>query len=291
MRACLAEGRPYVVAPQGSFEPWALRLNRWGKLLYGAVAEVPLMARATRLQALTQNEADQIQTRLPGAAVTIVPNGVDVTAFEGPRVPLAKQLGLPAGTRTLLSLSRLHPKKGIDRLIEGLAGVARRLPGLAVVVAGHDAGTGYGETLRRRAAELGVSDRCHFIGERSGRDKAHVLLGADAFALISHSEGLPVAVLEALASGRAVIISRSCNLPEVAAHGAGVEVSGEPETVAAAIWDVCSDPQVAGTMGERGRVLARTRFAWERIAEQTLALYEACIAEGRNAAATTVSPL
>jgi glycosyltransferase involved in cell wall biosynthesis len=287
MRASASRGVPYIVAPQGSFDPWALQVNSWGKRVYGALTETPLLRRATRLQALTQKEADQIRGALGEVRTSIIPNGVNVERFVGSTV---RRSVAAAERRTILSLSRLHPKKGIDRLLAGFARVAPQYPEVDLVVAGDDSGTGYGARLRAMTQELGLGPRVRFIGEQRDRQKIDCLLQADAFALISHSEGLPVAVLEAMAAARPVIVSAECNLPEIERAKAGWVVDGGPDTIADAMRDLLRDWHHAGQCGERGRVLVRERFSWASIAAQTVGVYEECIAGMKGGGGSPSAP-
>ena len=82
MRAASACGVPYMVAPQGSLDPWALAQNPAGKKLYGSVTEIPLLRRATRIQALTAKEAQQVRDFGIAAPVEIIPNGIDESLLE-----------------------------------------------------------------------------------------------------------------------------------------------------------------------------------------------------------------
>ena len=105
------------------------------------------------------------------------------------------------------------------------------------------------------------------------------VLGADAFALLSHSEGLPVAVLEAMAAALPVIITQDCNLPEVALHHAGEIVRGNIDEVAKALARVFDEPIRAKMMGLNGRQLVSERFTWARVARRTIQTYEQACAQ------------
>lgn len=273
MRAAHRAGVPYMVAPQGSFEPWALDQNRWGKRLYGRFTEIPLLRRATWLQALTAAEAEQFRRQGLRAPAVIVPNGIDPRAFDRPAPRLTERLGLPAEARTLLFLSRLHPKKGPDVLVEAFARLAPRHPEVILAIAGHDAGSGYAATVRELIARRELDARCRLLGEVKGADKYEILLGADAYVLPSHSEGLPVAVVEAMGAGLPVVITPGCNLPEVAERGAGYVVAPDPTELAAALNNLFADPVRARTLGENGRRLVRERFTWAGIARRLIEVY------------------
>ncbi|QVL50075.1 MAG: glycosyltransferase [Thiocapsa sp.] len=280
MRTALRAGVPYMVAPQGSLEPWAFGHGRALRRLWARWLELPLLARATRLQALTETEASQMRAFGLEVPAAIIPNGVGTDWLEGERGDLAGRLGLPAGTRTLLFLSRVHPKKGLDVLLRAFAAAA--LEGVVLVVAGDDAGSGYAGQMRALAAELGLDERCRFIGEVRGEEKRALLLGADAYALTSHSEGLPVAVVEAMASALPVLITPGCNIPQVADVGAGLIVPPEVEAVADGLRTLFADPARMRAWGEQGRALVRERFTWPEIARQTVEVYREMVAQARG---------
>jgi glycosyltransferase involved in cell wall biosynthesis len=277
MRSAFAGDVPYMVAPQGSLEPWALKQNRWGKRFYGLLTEKPLLKRATCLQAVSSVEANQIKSFGIKAPTVIIPNGVDASLLERKAAtPLTAKLGLGDSQKTLLYLSRLHPKKGVDMLIRAFS----RIPEserLTLVVGGSDAGSGFGTKLKELAHELGVGSRCLFVGEVKGGEKHEMLLGADFFALPSHSEGLPVAVIEAMASGLPVLITPGCNLPEVEEWRAGRILLPEVCEFAQGLLETVRDPERAREMGLAGRRLVKAKFTWERIARETLGIYQAAV--------------
>ncbi len=286
MRTAWKAGVPYMVAPQGSLEPWAFAHGSRVRRIYARQVERPLLARATRLQALTETEAEQFRAFGLNTPTAIIPNGVTADWLDGERSHLAARLNLPPGSQTLLFLSRVHPKKGLDLLLRAFAATLSTLPGVVLVVAGSDAGSGYGEQMRALAGELGLGERCRFIGEVRGAEKRAVLTGADAYALASHSEGLPVAVVEAMASALPVLITPGCNLPEVAAVEAGLIVEPQVDAVAAGLRTLFADPARMRAWGMQGRALVRERFTWPQIARNTLAVYEDMIEPGRYTAAT-----
>jgi glycosyltransferase involved in cell wall biosynthesis len=279
MRTAMRAGVPYMVAPQGSLEPWALNAGSPIRSAYVAHVEGPLIRRANRMQALSQNEQQQFRDFGYSGPVSIIPNGVAAQWLTVERGSLARLLDLPDGERTLLFLSRVHPKKGLDILVKAFAKFSMLETKVTLVIAGHDAGSGYLETLKRLVGELGLTARCRFLGEVSGAYKQQVIAGADAFALISHSEGLPVAVLEALASGLPVLITPGCNLPEIIDADAGLVVEPDPDAVAAGIRALFSAPDRMRQHGANGRHLVAQRFTWPKIALQTIDAYASMSAD------------
>lgn len=274
MRAAYRARVPYIVAPQGSLDPWALRQNALGKRVYGAVTEVPLLRRAACLQALTEKEVLQFREFGLTTASKIIPNGIGSHLIEKTWAPNPEFFGLPPSCKTLLFLSRIHPKKGIDLLIDAVAGVREKIPDVRLVIAGGDAGTGYLDEIRLRSDRRGLAGVVVFLGEVEDERKFEALSAADAFVLPSYSEGLPVAALEALGCGLPAIVTRECNLPEIAERGAGYVVEPHVAAIRTAISRLFSlARRERNSMGRRARELARDKFTWPGIAESALECY------------------
>lgn len=277
MRAAHRAKVPYVVAPQGSLESWALGRSRYLKAVYAAVAEKPYFDRAASMQALTEVEAAQCKAFGIRAPVRILPNGVNLEVLDRAMAPsgLRRELSLTTGATVLLFLGRLFPKKGLDLLFPAFARLASTEPGVHLVVAGDDGGTGYRDTVLRMIADSGVSDRVHMLGEVQGMRKVGVLRSADVFMLPSYSEGLPVAVLEAMACERPVVVTPHCNLPEIQAAEAGWVTEASVEGVLQGLRQAVASADERRRRGANGRRLVEQRFTWPRIAVDSVALYTA----------------
>jgi glycosyltransferase involved in cell wall biosynthesis len=274
MRSAHRAGVPYAVAPQGSLETWALGRSHRLKAMYAAVAEKPYFDRAAWMQALTETEAAQCRAFGIKAPIRILPNGVDAEAIDAcAEVPLRHELGVPADAVILLFLGRLFPKKGLDLLIPAFGKVASADPTVHLVIAGGDAGTGYSSTVGRMVAECGAANRVHLIGEVQGARKFGVMRGADVFALSSYSEGLPVAVLEAMACRRPVVITPHCNLPDATRSMAGWVVDASIEGVAAGLREALASGDLRAERGRNGRRLVEARYTWRCIASDSIDLY------------------
>ncbi|MEM9234941.1 MAG: glycosyltransferase, partial [Pseudomonadota bacterium] len=179
------------------------------------------------------------------------------------------------GRKTLLFLGRLHPKKGADELLRGWAQLAGESPGIThdwrLVLAGWDDG-GHAAELHALARELGLEDIL-FPGALHGEEKDKAFAHADAFILPSHSEGLPMGVLEAWAWGLPVFMTDACNLPEGFRERAAMRIIPEASDIAGVLGTGLA-LNTLDEWGERGRTLASSRFAWTPIAEQHIEVYE-----------------
>jgi glycosyltransferase involved in cell wall biosynthesis len=275
MREAHRAGVPYVVAPQGSLEEWALNRGRRLKAVYASVAEKPYFDRAAAMQALTAAEASQCRRFGIKAPVMILPNGVDLSSVDHKteKADLRAELSLPSNAVLFLFLGRVFPKKGLDLLIPAFARLAAARKDTFLVIAGDDGGNGYRASMERLAQSLGIKRRVHFLGEVCGDRKFAVLRGADAFVLSSYSEGLPVAVLEAMACRCPVIVTPNCNLSEVKDRKAGWLVEPNVDSVLTGLNEASRSAEERQRRGENARSLVEEHFTWDRIASESIRFY------------------
>jgi glycosyltransferase involved in cell wall biosynthesis len=188
--------------------------------------------------------------------VQVVRCGID-PAFFAPRPPAAPPAPPPAPF-TVVSVASLEPYKGHRHLLEACALLARDGLDLRLVLVGD------GEEragLERRAGELGLGERVTFLGRRPRDAVRDVLGGAHAFALASvttaqgKKEGVPVALMEALATGLPVVATAMSGVGELVADGeTGLLVpEGDPAALAAALARLAGDPALAARLGAAGR--------------------------------------
>lgn len=282
-RAAQRHEKPLFYHQRGVFDPARLRFRSLKKSLFIAAVEKPTMRLATTLVALTEAEVASYRALGIETPCRVVPNGIDVEACSGGDASRANERwGLSPEDQVVLFLGRLHPIKGADRLLEAFRRVADRAPRAILVLAGPDEWR-LESKFREALGAAGLSARVRFPGMVSGREKSDLLARADLFALPSDAEGFSMAVLEALASGTAVLISPGCHFPEAEAEGAGRIVTQDPDALAAGIADLLSDPSRLAAMGARGRALALARYSWDGITDTMIGVYEEGIERVRRA--------
>jgi glycosyltransferase involved in cell wall biosynthesis len=159
----------------------------------------------------------------------------------------------------------------LDLLLPAFSRAARQFPDHMLVIAGPDE-AGMTPELTRMAREGGVESRVLFTGPVYGATKIGLLRQAQLFALTSYSEGLPLAVLEAMDCGVPVLLTTACNLPEVAEAEAGLVVSPTIMDLAQGLTSMLAANNWCREMGLRGKDLIASRFTWDKIALQTLNL-------------------
>jgi len=169
----------------------------------------------------------------------------------------------------------VHPKKGLDLLVAAWAKLGPAAREWELVIAGPDE-NGYRAVIEGQVRAAGLEGMVRFVGPVSGAAKIAQLAAAELFVLTSYSEGFPMAVLEAMASGVPVLATEECNFPDVAAHEAGWLCRAEAEAVATTLRRAieAGDDERA-QRGRLGRQLVERKYSWSLLAAE---LHSACAA-------------
>ncbi len=246
-------GRPYFISPHGMLDPWITARGRWKKALARAGYERAGWAQATALHALTVREAGDIAREAGRQDSLVIPNA-------GPE---AQAMRRDERTNDVIYIGRVHPKKNLVALVEGWM-LAQRPDGARLRIAGWGAEQDIAD-LRSALAKADPS--VEFLGPVYGEAKQALLDSARFMVLPSHSEGLPMAVLEAWAAATPVVMTAECNLPEGFAAGAALECGYDRSAIAAALGQALALDQTAWMrMAEAGHSLAAGPFSSAAIA-------------------------
>ncbi len=215
---------PYFVWTHSMLDPWFKRdhaLKHLKKWLYWLLVEYRVLRDARAIiyfgepeRALAQQSFRPWPHRTKVAFAGLAIHAPSLGPRDDGRIFLEHFPQL-RDRRRLLFMGRLHPKKGCDLLIEAFSKVAHVDPSLHLVFAGPDE-AGWQQELQQRVMELGLEPRVTWTGMLSGDLKVGALRCAEAFVLPSHTEGFPVAVIEAMACGVPVLTSDKVYIwPEV----------------------------------------------------------------------------
>jgi glycosyltransferase involved in cell wall biosynthesis len=227
---------PYVVFTHGMLDPYfkqAFPRKHLKKWVYWALAEYWVLRGAHRVlfTCETEERLARQSFRWHRWRAHVVPFGTVPPTGDAEQQKEAFFTVCPAarGRRFLLFLGRIHPKKGCDLLVNAFATMAGLDPEIDLVMAGPDPQQWQTE-LQRQAEASGVASRIHWSGLLRGDAKWGAFFASEAFVLPSHQENFGIAVAEALACGRPVLLSDKVNIAaDIEEDGAGLM---EPDTLA-----------------------------------------------------------
>ncbi len=258
---------PCIIGSERAAEKWkSLRHRLADRRLARCSAAIITNAEATRRYCIEHSG-------LPAEKITVVYNGIDVAAFDrvserGPAAPL------PATERMMIgTVARLEEQKGLPFLLRAFAALQRPDIGLWII----------GDGSRRRdleaqAAELGLAPQSIFLGSRT--DVPALLHQLDIFALPSLWEGMPNAVMEAMAAAKPVVATAVDGTPELVVDGTtGILVPpSDADGLRNALEQLLRDPDQRRRLGQAGRARIASEFTDERMVARMESLYEDLLA-------------
>lgn len=258
-----------IIEPHGMLDPWALKNSAWKKKIVGLLFENWNLKRANCMHALCESEYESIRNYNIKIPTAIMPNGITLPQYYEKR---------RIGPNTLLFISRIHPKKGLELLIDAIAKLNEEsdsnLSEWCIRIAGWDQ-NGHRKYLENKVKLLGLSNIITFIGPVFGDRKIEELVNADAFILPSYSEGLPMSILEAWSFKLPVIMTDFCNLPEGFSSSAALRIGLSADSIASNLRLLFSMSDLErNALGKNGYQLVKEKFTWNVIANDTLRLYD-----------------
>jgi len=283
-RAAKRAGVPVVV--ETLHLPWLLRDTRKVPGFLRTLREVDRIITVSEWQATSY-----ARIGVPPAAMTTVHNGVPPRPPGPGRDQARRRLGLSPDQPVVLTAGRLFVQKGQRYLVDSVPDLVAAFPDLAVVILGdgplHD-------PLARRAAALGVGGAVRLVGHRP--DARALLDAADVYALPSVAEAMPLALLEAMEAGLPAVGTAIIGTAEVLDDGVtGLLVPPrDSRALGTALLRLLGDPALRSRFGAAARLRYRACFTAERMAKETLRVYEEALAaagiRGRSRALAVGSP-
>ena len=272
---CWRYGKPYIVRPHGTLDPFIYQRHRWRKAVAEGLFQARVLRRAAGLHYTAAEEWLLARPHARNPRGCIIPIGVDLSSLDNlpPRAALRARYPAIGDRKVVLFLGRLSFKKGVDILVSAFAEVARHRRDIFLIVAGPD--EGIRAQAERQIAELGLGPLTLFPGMVTGAEKRLILGGSDLFVLPSQSENFGIAVVEAAACGIPVVISDRVNLwREFQQADAALVAPPDATAFAAHMGSLLANPDRARDIGRNGAALVRSGFHWEALADRYEAMYE-----------------
>lgn len=260
---------PYIITPRGMLEPWALNAGKWKKKLGLALYQRNDLAKAACIHATAQMEAENIRNLGFKNPIAIIPNGIDISEFPIKPATTKKEI------QTILFLSRIHPKKGIENLIEAWNQTEKNLrQNWQIEIAGNGE-ENYIASLQKLINKNGLSGEIKIIGSQFGKAKLETYHRADLFVLPTYSENFGIVVAEALACGVPVITTKGTPWEELNSRQAGwwIDIGVQPLVEALHVALQLPEEQRV-LMGQNGRKLVEEKYSIEAVAAQMIQLYK-----------------
>lgn len=263
-------GLAHLISTHGMLAADALRFRQWKKLPVAWWFQDRALAAAECLHVTSGKELHEVREYGLRNPVAVIPMPVrcEETTPETER-EVSDRIG---DARVVLFLGRLHPVKGLDRLVDAWAGLRTNAPGWRLVIAGPDEGA-YGRELRAKVDAAGLSADVLFFGEADEFQKAALMRRADLFVLPSDFENFGMVVAEALSSGVPVIASTGTPWSNLPRAGAGWWIASSVSAISGALREAMATP--GPQLKEMGRNAVRMaeEYSIARVSEKFDRLY------------------
>jgi glycosyltransferase involved in cell wall biosynthesis len=252
---------PYIISTRGMLEPWIMDHNSWKKKIGMFLYQKKAIQRAAHIHATALMEANHIKELGFKNPITVIPNGIDLSDI--------KETKENYGTRKMVFLSRIHPKKGIELLLEAWRN--SDTAGWSLEIAGNG-DENYIIKLNLSAQDL---KNVHFVGVKYGEAKWDFLRLADVMVLPTYSENFGIVVAEALAVGVPVLTTTGTPWEDLESYNCGWWIDLSAENLKSTMSTVFNMPvSILETMGDNGINLIKEKYDIQAIGKNMVKLYK-----------------
>jgi glycosyltransferase involved in cell wall biosynthesis len=276
-KVCKRNRTPWVLSVHGMLDDWSMSQRKLKKMIYLATAGRILAKNSTVFHTTAEEEKRQAAKWLKHERISVIPCIVDLNPYkEVPDPKLAYEKFGKVDEPTVLFLSRVHEKKSIETLID--ATVLLKKKGISIRL--FIAGTGeqsYIDSLQQRAVEAGVNDQVTLLGMVVGDLKLSLYAMSDVFALPTQQENFGLVFAEAMLCETPIIGTKGTDIWRELEKGGATIAERTPVAFADAIEKITSNPELANTIGKKGR---QRMLAWldsDVVGEQCEKMYQDAI--------------
>lgn len=277
---CQAFAKPYVVSLRGMLDDWSMNQHPLRKRFYLAVVGRAWLERAAVVHCTADAELEQSRKWFPGGRGKVVPNLMDLHPYEQAPTPEEARAFWPelqSASFTVLFLSRIHEKKGIEHLLHSVATAARRIPDIRLIIAGSGRPS-YIERLQGIAKAIGIADQTSWVNAVDGSLKRSLYAAADLMAIPTSQENFGFVFFECLASGTPVLTTDLVDTKtELLRSGGAVIAPQTAYSFASVIEEFATGCRDSAAMGAAGREWTMRELATDCVVNQFEILFESCV--------------
>lgn len=248
-------GTPYVMTLRGMLDDWSMDQGGWYKRLFLKLYGQKYLDGAACIQCTAHGELRQSSKWFPKTKAAVIPNLMDLSPFRvAPSgIEADQHFGNKLDGFSLLFLSRIHEKKGLEYLIEAMPKIQVELGTCNLIIAG-DGRPNYIEKLKSIAKKLGVSQHVHWVGHVSGDLKHSLFRASDLFVLPSSQENFGFVLFESMVCGTPVLVSELVDTAEdIELSGGGVRIAQCSSKIADVVVHLSLDALKRQEMSQKGR--------------------------------------
>jgi N-acetyl-alpha-D-glucosaminyl L-malate synthase BshA len=258
--------KPYVIWLRGS-DIYIIGLSQFSNVLlprwFRCSISKLFLDQADAVIALTRDMKEEAQ-KLCNTEVFVIPNGIDLKKFSRLSKKKARdRLHMQKDAKVLIFIGRLHKVKGIVHLIEAMKIIKEKCSKIQLLIIGDGTERDY---LKRRVRDLNLEKYINFVGRVSNNSIPDYLYASDLFVLPSFSEGFPVTILEAMASGLPILATRVRGVPEIINEGVNgfLVEPGDSHQIAEKAILILQNDNMRDRISEHNKKYVK-RYEWKNI--------------------------
>ena len=280
-------GIPYIISPRGMLDDWCMAQKALKKRLFHTIAGRALFENAAFVHCTAEAELAQSRKWFPKGNGRVIPNLLDLDPYkEPPPKSLARERfpQLAQDTPSLLFLSRIHVKKGIEHLIRAAAQLEQQGTPCNVLIAG-TGDDAYVNGLKQAAKDACIDHRVSFLGMVTGDLKLSLFRAADVFVLPTSQENFGFVLVESLAAGTPVLTTKGVDIWAELEQSGGAHIIEDAtgNNLVNAIRTMIEQRDQLGSMGEKGRAWVMQHLDTDQIAQRIEAMYTDAVNKTPNA--------
>lgn len=259
---------PYIIRTIGQLSPWSLRQNYWVKQIMLLSVEKSNIEASIAIHVTSKSEEEDVKKLLFKSDILNLELGINMPRSRG---NFSSQIR--TGKTIFLFLSRLHPKKQLENLLEAFFIVREKhnRNDWLLYIAG-DGEPSYVKQLHDLAKELGLNGKIEWLGHVTGYRKEKIFAESDWFVLPSANENFGISAVEALASGVPVILTKHVGIADlVSKYRAGILASESPEELSDTLVKAIARP--TDQMKHSALLLVSDIFSWKKVIHQLICFY------------------